>query len=297
MGLREFLLGAYAPLYETYRRLRRPERRGSLRILLLHHLPAEYHEKFGALLDLVADQWGIVSPDEAASFIDGRSDWEGPRFVLSFDDAFSTDMDVATEVLGPRGIKAVFFICPKFIGLGGAEMREFIINNIFAGNTDITGGLRAMGWDDIRHLRDNGHTIGSHGMSHARLSELEGGDRLKAEVLGSAEAIEEKLGSEVQWFAYPFGDAESIGPKAYSMVRERYRYCCTGLRGSNSPGSVKHYLDRDTIRLSDSGTHYLYRDSIQLSDPARHLWMMITGGLDFMYSSKMAELKRRTRVE
>src|SRR6185436_13924958 len=86
-----------------------------------------------------------------------------------------------------------------------------------------------MSWEDLQSLLAAGHTIGSHTLSHQRLSMISNDER-KKEIIDSGDVLEKRLGTKIRWFAYPFGDIGSIDAESYRIIRTRYDFCCTGLR-------------------------------------------------------------------
>ena len=107
-----------------------------------------------------------------------------------------------------------------------------------------------MNWDDLSALLEQGHTIGAHTKSHARLSTISDTEELKSEIVYSADLIEKKLGIEIEHFAYTFGDINSINQQAIDIARIRFRYIYSGIRGLNRAGNYGIY--RDTSAEQDS---------------------------------------------
>ena len=66
-----------------------------------------------------------------------------------------------------------------------------------------------MSWRDLEFLLDSGHAIGAHTAHHARLSNISDSE-LEAEIVESADLIEDKLGISVKHFAYTFGDSNDF---------------------------------------------------------------------------------------
>ncbi|MCH8181930.1 MAG: polysaccharide deacetylase family protein [Proteobacteria bacterium] len=106
---------------------------------------------------------------------------DGTHVCLSFDDGTSDHLDGA-EVLAGQGLPAVFFIVVDRL-----ESKGYL------------------GRADVRRLAESGHTIGSHSMSHRRLTKLSFEQRRK-ECERSKAALEDLIGAEVAWFAFPNGD-------------------------------------------------------------------------------------------
>ncbi|MCX6377310.1 MAG: polysaccharide deacetylase family protein, partial [Armatimonadetes bacterium] len=59
--------------------------------------------------------------------------------------------------------------------------------------------------DDVRELSAAGFEIGSHGMTHAHLTELSDAE-LKTEVAESKRVLEDFIGAPVTGFSYPYGE-------------------------------------------------------------------------------------------
>jgi len=77
---------------------------------------------------------------------------------------------------------------------------------------------QVMPWDDIRTMAaDPRVTIGAHTKDHyaiAKLREIEAMDQM----VGSADRIEEELGTRPAHFAFPYGDPGSAGPRDFALA-------------------------------------------------------------------------------
>ena len=60
--------------------------------------------------------------------------------------------------------------------------------------------------DQIETLQADGHTIGAHGRSHVRLSELESDADVESEIVESCRIVSDLTGSQQVPFAFPFAD-------------------------------------------------------------------------------------------
>ncbi len=77
-----------------------------------------------------------------------------------------------------------------------------------------------MTWDEIAALSaDPLVTIGAHTVNHVMLRKVPEAD-VRAEMAGSADAIEAKLGVRPAHFSYPVGDPTSAGPREFAIARE-----------------------------------------------------------------------------
>lgn len=59
-------------------------------------------------------------------------------------------------------------------------------------------------WEMVRELRQSGHLIGAHTVTHPILARLEAADQQR-EIADSAARIREQLGAPVDWLAFPVG--------------------------------------------------------------------------------------------
>jgi peptidoglycan/xylan/chitin deacetylase (PgdA/CDA1 family) len=99
------------------------------------------------------------------------------------------------------------------------------------------------GWRELVALDPRVVAIGSHTLTHPILTSLTG-PALESEIRDSRGALEEKLGREVDTFAYPNGDYDA---EALAYVRRHYRIAVASI-GDLSPASDPHQLAREPVR-------------------------------------------------
>ena len=250
------------------------------RILTFHNIRSDRMPVFSELLDYLLANHRFVTPAEAERLAAGEAEPAGNHgrvpYLVTFDDGFRSNYEVARSVLAPRGIKAIFFVVPGIVGAPMDVQRRLMAQYVFDGNAQsVAPDLEMMHWPEIRQLRDEGHTIGSHTLSHRRLSELSDNELLD-EISGSRSMLSEQIGEEVHWFAYPFGNVESISAKASELVRQTYRFSCTAVRGLNRGGSALA----------------LFRENVELDSPLSYQKFECEGGLDFYYAAKRAQIMK-----
>jgi peptidoglycan/xylan/chitin deacetylase (PgdA/CDA1 family) len=241
------------------------------RILLLHDVAPGQRTAFAALIDGLARRGTLITPAEAESRLSGRGGSE-PGWLLSFDDGFASNADIARDILAPRGIKALFFVCPGLIDLNADQRRAAIGTNIFDGKRG-AGELDLMGWAEVEELTAAGHVVGNHTLGHRRLAGLSP-ERLAEQVGEGARRLAARLGP-VPWFAYTFGDIASIDAAALAEIARHHHYCRSGVRGANGPG---------TNPLALRG------DAVDLSAPAAWGNLEAEGGLDLLYRKQRRRL-------
>jgi peptidoglycan/xylan/chitin deacetylase (PgdA/CDA1 family) len=172
-----------------------------------------------------------------ASCAPGEFRADGPadaRVVLTFDDGFCSVFDNALEPLARHHYRALLFLVPNLIGkLNEWDLREGEAPEPLMDNGQIRQWLRA------------GHSIGSHTLTHARLTRLSVRDA-REEIVASKKKLEDTFGLTVEHFCYPYGDWNEV---VRDLVMEAgYRTACTTVFGVNTPETPPFALRRLTVR-------------------------------------------------
>lgn len=109
--------------------------------------------------------------------------------LLTFDDGYSDNYEVAAPILEKYGFSGTFYIITGMVGNAGY-----------------------MTWDQVKGLEDMGMEIGGHTATHPDLTQMEGVD-LQGQLAGSAAAAAQQLGHPVYWLCYPSGayDGDVVG--------------------------------------------------------------------------------------
>lgn len=249
-------------------------KQGRLRVLLYHDITPSDEESFATQLRWLSRSWRFITPDQFTLMIRGEELVTEDCLLLSFDDGFASNRRVAEHILNPMGIKSVFFVVSEFIALSdSSDWRNFAAQNIFPKipPEEVIPHSRNMSWDDLTYLLDTGHVIGAHTANHARLSEIETDDLID-EIISSADVLAQKLGTQIEHFAYPFGDLASFSPEALAIARRRFGLIYTGLRGNNANG-----VPSWSIR----------RDSVTANDPHSLIGVLLEGGADKAYQANL----------
>lgn len=255
------LASAYYPI-KLAKAVARPlglARTNQLRVLLYHDIDPRHHGDFTAQLQWLKRSWNFVSVEHFAAMASGQEPVRGRNLLLTFDDGFTSNRTVAEAVLNPMGIRALFFVVSELVGIEDREVaRRLIAERIYPGTIaeDLPAHWANMRWSDLEALLDQGHSIGCHTASHARLSAIDSTSGLEREIIASADLLEQRLGVPIEHFSYTFGDLGSFSEAALDVARRRYRFIYSGLRGDNAEGISPLALRRDSAEFQDSRSNY-----------------------------------------
>jgi peptidoglycan/xylan/chitin deacetylase (PgdA/CDA1 family) len=110
-----------------------------------------------------------------------RPGLEPKSVLITFDDGHESDLTIAAPELARRSLHAIFFVIWSYLGTPGYLTR-----------------------DQILELHNAGFEIGSHGLTHARLTEVSPA-AASSEVLESKRRLEDLLQEPIAGLALPFG--------------------------------------------------------------------------------------------
>lgn len=169
----------------------------------------------------------------------GQGQTEGVCFT--FDDAYSSSVANAGDVLGRYGKRGTFYAVPALVGEAstwdGALARPLAT------------------WQELLDAQSAGHEIGNHTMHHVHLGEMPE-DAQREEISLAHEAL---LGQGLHpgSFCYPYG---SYSPATVGLLRERgYRVGLSLKKGVSSDSDDPLLLPRVVVAYGDSLPMLLYR--------------------------------------
>lgn len=174
------------------------------------------------LKQLVGNGW------RGATFTDAvfRPPWRR-TLAVTFDDAFSSVLNLARPIMGELGLVGTVFVPTSF-----ADERRLLEWPGFDAwsSTPDAGELECLTWDQLGRLAGEGWEIGSHTVTHPRLTQLDDAT-LASELEASRAVCIERVG-RCDCIAYPFGDVDD---RVVAATRRAGYGCAATLSSSLAP--------------------------------------------------------------
>jgi peptidoglycan/xylan/chitin deacetylase (PgdA/CDA1 family) len=176
---------------------------GTCVVLMYHDITKENYSRFIWQINKMI-QLAVPIPADSISGLN-----KGRRHVaVTFDDGFEGTLELVQPILKEKGVPATFFIPTAHLGreatwITNMERRRSVGHIITASK------LRSFCLHD--HV-----TIGSHGVNHLRLTELND-EEAKAELTESKQILEGITDRKINLHAFPFGDYDD---RHLAMARE-----------------------------------------------------------------------------
>jgi peptidoglycan/xylan/chitin deacetylase (PgdA/CDA1 family) len=182
--------------------------------------------------------FNVIDLDTALRCLRGFQPTPARAVVLTFDDGYRNFMEHAMPVLRRHGFPAAVY---AISGCLGTRMRWHDADPSREKPPLMTGA-------ELRAIATQGITIGSHGVSHAKLAECSP-EQQRRELTDSRAALSDLLGSEVRHLCYPFGSfaAETV----QAAAEAGYQSATTCLRGAATVEDHPLVLPRKAISFGD----------------------------------------------
>ena len=245
-------------------------------VITFHNVIPEDFDWFKNTINMITQKFEVIDPKDI--FSNKRASRK--RVLITFDDGFKSNKKLEELFLKPKNIKAIFFITTDFLSLDESRAFKFVANNLypksstaFLSNEKVREHFLPMNWIDLDNLINRGHTIGCHTKSHPCLSNLSL-EQQKTEILESKALLENKLKTNIDHFAFPFGSPDSINSETLGIIRGEFKFNFCNVRGM----------------LSESNNHLLYRQNITPGMPEWLIEDIINGKLNWLHYRKRLKL-------
>ena len=140
----------------------------------------------------------------------GKKSIPSHAVVITFDDGYSGNYNLAYPLLKAMGFKATFFVHTDYVGALKNHPPE--LADPGAIHQKLNTDKNHVSWHQLREFEQFMgpeqkplFRVYAHTKTHPRLSEISDID-LKEELNGSKQALERELGGERAFLAYPYGD-------------------------------------------------------------------------------------------
>lgn len=171
-------------------------------------------EQFDALLgSLRRAGYHGVGFDRYLAYRRGEGSLPSKPIILTFDDGYRSNKEIAVPIMRKHGFSATIFVVTGRLGASNLwDAEEFQEPLLTA--------------DEIRAMRAEGFSFGSHTHTHARLTAIAPELALE-ELRSSREALEALLGEQVRIICYPWAQHDA---RVRALARQAGYECGVGIR-------------------------------------------------------------------
>ena len=185
------------------------------------HDNIEDGEYFAQLLSELNKTCEFINIEEAVNKIINHEKVSKPTIAFTFDDGFSDCYTQIAPQLEKYGVNAMFFINPNFISATENNNVKYIKN--FVTNVTKSPYKRPMTWEQIIELKKRGFLFGAHTIDHYCIND-DNTLELEHQIGDCRKIIEDKLGEECEYFAFPYGQMKHANYKSIEIACKHYKY-------------------------------------------------------------------------
>jgi len=158
-----------------------------------------------------------------------------PTFTFTFDDGYAENMDHAIPLLLEHSVPTTYFV----------TTRNVLDGSPFPHDVDCGRPLPVNTVNHVREMSDAGIEIGLHTRTHPDFANLNDPDRVREEIHGGKQELEDMIGRRVRFFAVPYGLPKQLTRLVFETSREAgLQGVCSAYGGYNIPGGDDYHLRR-----------------------------------------------------
>lgn len=244
-----------------------------LRVINYHATPLEAAASFERQLEFYVRHFSTAGPHDLEALLAGVSRPPRPGLLITFDDGYRSNYDIAAPLLEQYGFRGYFFVPQAYI----ADSRDSADAAFAAG--DSNEPEPRMTWAECADLESRGHRIGCHSRTHVRLSDRLSAEQLADEICAAGREIGERIGHQIEDFCWVGGEEWSYGSAAFEeIVRAGYaRAFATNLLPV-TPGSSPLWIERTNVEADWTLSQVRF---------------YLSGLMDLAYAPKRGRIRRR----
>jgi len=182
--------------------------------------------------------------DDLLAHWDGKDKLPRKAVIITFDDGFENNYIHAFPLLKRYDFTGIIFLVTDFIDSyytwtkGSSEPPEKLLS-----------------WENIIEMHQSGIKFGSHACTHANLTKISN-EEVQDQLKFSRENIEEKLGSKVDFFSYPYG---AYNNNVIKIVKNTgFKSACSTIRGNRHLSKERFKLKRVMIHHDTTILRFQY---------------------------------------
>lgn len=226
-------------LYLGVRTLMRMKISPTLVVLTYHSVPRQQKDKFKRQMDLLVSMGQPVKLGTALS-ASGKNNY----IAVTFDDAYRSVLQNALPILISKKIPATIFVPTGALGQKPTWIED--TQHPFANETVMTS-------EEIQKLPDEFIAIGSHTVTHKRLSNIDV-PTFRKELTESKKSLEAILKREVNLISVPYG---SFDTHATNLFKEAgYRHVFLNIPGNSITDFRSFIIGRISVEPDDTSLEF-----------------------------------------
>ncbi|NOR44728.1 MAG: polysaccharide deacetylase family protein [Candidatus Delongbacteria bacterium] len=169
--------------------------------------------------------------------------------TITFDDAYKSYIDQVIPYLEVEEIQSIVFVPVSHVGK----------YNVWDKGSD---KIDIMNWEDLKEVSQNLFVeIGSHGLSHSRISKLNNHEIFR-EIKDSKDILEKKLFVKINHFNFPYGQLNDLNFFSMKILGELdYISACTARY--NNKNSLRNIFSLNRIEVEPNDNIDIFKNKCE----------------------------------
>lgn len=139
--------------------------------------------------------WAVLSIEQFLSAINNPNEFPAKSILLTFDDGYQSNLEIAVPILNKYNYPAVMFVPTAYVG----GYNSYDADIFYEPKENICT------WEELMEIEQAGISVQSHGINHPHYSEISNHE-IENEIKVSKQDLEGQLHKKIKAFAFPYGD-------------------------------------------------------------------------------------------